>query len=251
MAPRWLAHRGAALSWDVLDAVAMPREMGIKRIPDFNTGATKAELFPRQPEARPRWSSARGFLKPAEPSNLRLEKHCWSTVSSSSRAAPSACASFRTARSSSRASASDPLGRLDGSVQVLHRSGIGPQLVIALGIDIVMDKPHRPQSAGPSPAARDLQGRGCAHAERDLLQSVPPRLMGLDYAFVSRATDHGTVATRHLHALRCERARANIQFHVQRCRSTSRRSPASLPAIRSAPAISSDLARTVRLRNDA
>ena len=60
-----------------------------------------------------------------------------------------------------------------GSPQILQRSGIGPaDWLSPLGIDVVLDTPgRRPQSAGPSAAARDLQGVGRAHAERDLLQS--------------------------------------------------------------------------------
>ena len=106
-----------------------------------------------------------------------------------------------------------------GSTQVLHRSGIGPaDWLSPLGIDVVLDKPgRRAQSAGPSAAARDLQGLGRAHPERDLLRSLFRRgLMGLDYAFRRRGPL--TMAPSQLGIFTRSdphRERANIQFHVQ------------------------------------
>src|SRR3979411_1892435 len=66
------------LSWAVLDAVADAAEqMGIRRIPDFNTGDNEGVGYFHVNQKRGRrWSSARGFLKPAlKRSNLRLEKN--------------------------------------------------------------------------------------------------------------------------------------------------------------------------------
>src|SRR6202453_1541164 len=66
------------LSWAVLDAVAAAaEEMGIRKIPDFNTGDNEGVGYFHVNQKRGRrWSSARGFLKPVlNRANLRLEKN--------------------------------------------------------------------------------------------------------------------------------------------------------------------------------
>src|SRR5258708_19633022 len=52
-------------------------EMGIRRIPDFNTGDNEGVSYFHVNQKRGRrWSAARGFLKPAlKRPNLRLEKN--------------------------------------------------------------------------------------------------------------------------------------------------------------------------------
>ena len=75
---------------------------------------------------------------------------------------------------------------------------------------------RRPQPAGPSAAARDLQGRRRAHTERNLLVAAPPRPDGPRLRLPPpRAADHGAVAARHFTRSDQRRDRANIQFHVQ------------------------------------
>ena len=64
------------LSWTILDAIGDAAEqMGIPRIPDFNTGNNEGVSYFHVNQKRGRrWSAARGFLKPAlTRSNLRLE----------------------------------------------------------------------------------------------------------------------------------------------------------------------------------
>jgi hypothetical protein len=64
------------LSWAVLDAVGeAAHEMGIRKTPDFNTGDNEGiGYFHVNQKRGRRWSSARGFLKPAlSRPNLRLE----------------------------------------------------------------------------------------------------------------------------------------------------------------------------------
>ncbi|MEA2895879.1 MAG: choline dehydrogenase, partial [Bradyrhizobium sp.] len=67
------------LSWKILDAVAdAAAEMGIRKIPDFNTGDNEGScVFHVNQKRGRRWSAARGFLKPVlgRP-NLRLETQC-------------------------------------------------------------------------------------------------------------------------------------------------------------------------------
>src|SRR6202140_3312032 len=67
------------LSWAILDAVGDAAvEMGIPRIADFNTGNNEGVGYFHVNQKRGRrWSSARGFLKPAlKRPNLRLETGC-------------------------------------------------------------------------------------------------------------------------------------------------------------------------------
>src|SRR6266567_361859 len=64
------------LSWAILDAVGdAAQEMGIRKTPDFNTGDNEGVGYFHVNQKRGRrWSSARGFLKPAlTRPNLRLE----------------------------------------------------------------------------------------------------------------------------------------------------------------------------------
>jgi choline dehydrogenase len=64
------------LSWNVLDAVGdAAAEMGIRKTADFNTGDNEGiGYFHVNQKRGRRWSSARGFLKPAlHRPNLRLE----------------------------------------------------------------------------------------------------------------------------------------------------------------------------------
>src|SRR5246500_4260729 len=67
------------LSWKILDAVAdAAEEMGIRKIADFNTGDNEGiGYFHVNQKRGRRWSSARGFLKPAlKRPNLRLLTDC-------------------------------------------------------------------------------------------------------------------------------------------------------------------------------
>src|SRR6202048_1888157 len=66
------------LSWEILDAIASAAaEMGIPRIPDFNTGDNEGVGYFHVNQKRGRrWSSARGFLKPVLwRANLRVLQH--------------------------------------------------------------------------------------------------------------------------------------------------------------------------------
>ena len=66
------------LSWAILDAVGEAAEqMGIRKTADFNTGDNEGVGYFHVNQKRGRrWSSARGFLKPAlKRANLRLEKN--------------------------------------------------------------------------------------------------------------------------------------------------------------------------------
>ncbi len=176
------------LSWAVLDAVAeAAHEMGIRKVADFNTGDNEGiGYFHVNQKRGRRWSSARGFLKPAlSRPNLRLETNVLvdKVIVENGRAVG---VRFSQGGETIEARARGEVILCSGSIgstQVLHRSGIGPQEWLSpLGIETVLGPPGRwTQPAGPSAAARHLQSRRRADAERDVLQSVPARLMGVDY----------------------------------------------------------------------
>ncbi len=135
------------LSWKILDAVAdAAAEMGIRKIPDFNTGNNEGVSYFHVNQKRGRrWSSARGFLKPAlSRPNLRLETDVLTDrlIIENGRAVG---VRFRQGGETVEARARGEVilcaGSV-GSVQVLQRSGVGPaEWLSQAGIDVVLDKP--------------------------------------------------------------------------------------------------------------
>jgi len=211
------------LSWAILDAIGDAAEqMGIRRIPDFNTGDNEGVGYFHVNQKRGRrWSSARGFLKPAlKRANLRLEKDVLvdRVIIEDGRAA-----GVRFSRGGevieARAKGEVILcaGSI-GSAQVLHRSGIGPaQWLTPLGIENVLDR----QGVGRN-LQDHLQQRAIYKVEgvrtlNETYHSLVGRgLMGLDYAFRRRGPL--TMAPSQLGIFTRSdphRERANIQFHVQ------------------------------------
>src|SRR6266853_327609 len=211
------------LSWKILDADAdAAEEMGMRKIPDFNTGDNEGiGYFHVNQKRGRRWSSARGFLKPAlRRPNLRLEKDVLvdRLIIENGRAAG--------VRFIQRGEAAEARAKGEvilcagsiGSIQVLHRSGVGPADWLApLGIETVLDR----QGVGRN-LQDHLQQRAIYKVDgvRTLNESyyslVRRGLMGLDYAFRRRgpltmAPSQLGIFTRSDPA----RERANIQFHVQ------------------------------------
>ena len=193
------------LSWAILDAVGdAAEEMGIRRIADFNTGDNEGiSYFHVNQKRGRRWSSARGFLKPAlgRP-NLRLEKNVLvdRLIIENSRAV-----GVRYIQGNetveARARGEVILCAGPGAAALWHRPcGLA---VTARHRCRARQARRRPQPAGPSAAARDLQGRRRAHTERNLLVAAPPRPDGPRLRLPPpRAADHGAVAARHLHPFR-------------------------------------------------
>jgi choline dehydrogenase-like flavoprotein len=213
----------ARLSWAILDAVAdAAEEMGIRRISDFNTGDNEgAGYFHVNQKRGRRWSSARGFLKPAlKRANLRLEKNVLvdRLVIEQGRAVG---VRFMRGDEMVEARAKGEVilcaGSI-GSIQVLHRSGVGPAEWLApLGIASVLDR----QGVGRN-LQDHLQQRAIYKVEgvRTLNETyyslIRRGLMGLDYAFRRRGPL--TMAPSQLGIFTRSdphRERANIQFHVQ------------------------------------
>jgi choline dehydrogenase len=211
------------LSWAVLDAVAeAAQQMGIRKTSDFNTGDNEGVGYFHVNQKRGRrWSSARGFLKPVlKRANLRLEKSVLvdRLVIESGRAAG---VLFERGGEAIEARARGEVilcaGSI-GSIQILHRSGIGPANWLApLGLASLVDRP------GVGRNLQDhLQQRAIyrVHGVRTLNEAYHSLLargmMGLDYAFRRRGPL--TMAPSQLGIFTRSdphRERANIQFHVQ------------------------------------
>jgi choline dehydrogenase-like flavoprotein len=207
----------------VLDAVAdAANEMGIPKIPDFNTGNNEGIGYFHVNQRRGRrWSSARGFLKPAlARPNLRLETNVLveNLVIENGRAVG---VRFHRNGETFEARAKGEViltsGSI-GSIQILHRSGIGPrEWLEPLGIETVLDR----QGVGRN-LQDHLQQRAIYKVEgiRTLNETYASlwrrSMMGVDYALRRRGPL--TMAPSQLGIFTRSdpsRERANIQFHVQ------------------------------------
>jgi choline dehydrogenase len=211
------------LSWTILDAVGDAAEqLGIRKIPDFNTGDNEGVGYFHVNQKRGRrWSSARGFLKPAlKRANLRLEKNVLvdCVLIEAGRAA-----GVRFIRGGevieARAKGEVILcaGSI-GSTQVLHRSGIGPaDWLTPLGIGSVLDRQGVGRNLQDHLQQRAIYKVNGVRTLNETYYSLVRRgLMGLDYAFRRRGPL--TMAPSQLGIFTRSdphRERANIQFHVQ------------------------------------
>ncbi|MES2751686.1 MAG: GMC family oxidoreductase N-terminal domain-containing protein [Pseudomonadota bacterium] len=211
------------LSWKVLDAVAdAAHEMGIRKTPDFNTGDNEGiGYFHVNQKRGRRWSSARGFLKPAlSRPNLRLETCVLvdKVIVENGRAVG---VRFMQGGETIEARTKGEVILCSGSVgstQLLHRSGIGPQEWLApLGIETVLDR----QGVGRN-LQDHLQQRAIYKVEgvRTLNETYYNLFrrgwMGVDYALRRRGPL--TMAPSQLGIFTrsdAHQERANIQFHVQ------------------------------------
>ena len=217
------ASRRRGCPGKVLDAVGeAAQEMGIKKLPDFNTGDNEGVSYFHVNQKRGRrWSSARGFLKPAlNRPNLRLETNVLVDrliVEHGRAVGVRFIQGGETVEARARGEVILCAGAI-GSIQVLHRSGIGPaEWLSPLGIDVVLDR----QGVGRN-LQDHLQQRAIYKVEgvRTLNETyyslVRRGLMGLDYAFRRRGPL--TMAPSQLGIFTRSdprRERANIQFHVQ------------------------------------
>jgi choline dehydrogenase-like flavoprotein len=211
------------LSWKILDAVGdAAEEMGIKRIGDFNTGDNEGVSYFHVNQKRGRrWSAARGFLKPAlTRPNLRLETKVLvdRLIIENGRAVGVRFSrDGETFEARSKGEVILCAGAI-GSVQVLHRSGIGPaDWLSSLGIDILLDRPGVGRNLQDHLQQRAIYKVTGVRTLNETYWSLPRRaMMGLDYAFRRRgpltmAPSQLGIFTRSDET----RERANIQFHVQ------------------------------------
>lgn len=211
------------ISWPILDAVReAAEEMGIRKVADFNTGDNEGSGYFHVNQKRGRrWSSARGFLKPAlhRPNlELRTDLQVDRLILEGRRAkGVSYLQGGRTVSVKARREVVLCAGAI-GSVQVLHRSGIGPgEWLRDIGIEPVVDRPG---------VGRNLQD----HLQQRMIYTVSGTrtlnetyynlfrrgMMGVDYALRRRGPL--TMAPSQLGIFtRSDRdqERANLQFHVQ------------------------------------
>jgi len=211
------------LSWAILDAVGdAAQDMGIRKIPDFNTGDNEGVSYFHVNQKRGRrWSSARGFLKPAlGRANLRLETHVLvdRLIIEDGRAVG---VRFTTGGEMVEARTRGEMilcaGSI-GSIQVLQRSGIGPgDWLSPLGIDVVRDRPGVGRNLQDHLQQRAIYTVEGVKTLNETYHSLLGRgLMGLDY--VLRRRGPLTMAPSQLGIFTRSdptRERANIQFHVQ------------------------------------
>jgi choline dehydrogenase len=211
------------LSWKVLDAVgAAAEEMGIRKIPDFNTGDNEGVGYFHVNQKRGRrWSSARGFLKPAlSRPNLRLETDVLvdRLIIDQGRAVG---VRFIQGGEMVEARTNGEVilcGGSIGSTQVLHRSGIGPADWLApLGIETALDRQGVGRNLQDHLQQRAIYKVDGVRTLNETYHSLIRRgMMGLDYAFRRRGPL--TMAPSQLGIFTRSdprRERANIQFHVQ------------------------------------
>lgn len=211
------------LSWKILDAVGdAAEEMGIRRIPDFNTGDNEGiSYFHVNQKRGRRWSAARGFLKPAlgRP-NLRLEKNVLVdrlVIENGRAVGVRFTRDGEVMEARARGEVILSAGAI-GSIQVLHRSGIGPAEWLAdLGIDVVLDRPGVGRNLQDHLQQRAIYKVEGVRTLNETYYSLFRRgLMGLDYAFRRRGPL--TMAPSQLGIFTrsdANRDRANIEFHVQ------------------------------------
>src|SRR6202453_1732184 len=211
------------LSWAVLDAVGEAAEqMGIRKTADFNTGDNEGVGYFHVNQKRGRrWSSARGFLKPAlGRANLRLDKNVLvdRLVIENGRAVGVLFArDGEVFEARAKGEVILCAGSI-GSTQVLHRSGIGPaEWLTPLGIESVIDRPGVGRNLQDHLQQRAIYKVSGVRTLNETYYSLVRRgLMGLDYAFRRRGPL--TMAPSQLGIFTrsdSRRDRANIQFHVQ------------------------------------
>jgi choline dehydrogenase len=209
--------------WKILDAIAdAAAEMGIPKTPDFNTGDNEGSCYFHVNQKRGRrWSAARGFLRPAlHRPNLRLETGVTvEKVLFEGRRA--GAVRFRQGSATVTARAKGEIilsaGAI-GSVQILHRSGIGPGAWLQ---DLSIPVLHAAEGVG-----RNLQDhlqlramyrvRGVKTLNQIYYSLLGRPLMALQYALLRRGPM--TMAASQLGIFtRSDAAqeRANIQFHIQ------------------------------------
>ena len=211
------------IAWQVLDAVADAAvQMGVPRTPDFNTGDNEGVgYFHVNQKSGRRWSSARGFLKPVlSRPNLRLETGVEADrlLLEHGRAIGVA---FRQGGEMVEARAKGEVilcaGSI-GSIQVLHRSGIGPgEWLQPLGIDVALDLPGVGRNLQDHLQQRAIYKVHGIRTLNETYYSLPRRAwMGIDYALRRRgpltmAPSQLGIFTRSTES----KERADIEFHVQ------------------------------------
>jgi choline dehydrogenase len=211
------------VQWEIIDRVReAAAQAGIPPVDDFNCGDNEGScLFHVNQRRGRRWSSARGFLKPAlGRSNLRLETGCLvERLIFTGRAATGVRfrqnGTIRTA--TCRGEVILSAGAV-GSPQILLLSGVGPGADSqALGVPTVLDRPGVGGNLQDHLQLRMIYKVGGVKTLNETYRSLFQRAaMGLDYALFRRGPL--TMAPSQLGIFTRSdphRERANIQFHIQ------------------------------------
>jgi choline dehydrogenase-like flavoprotein len=211
------------LSWEILEAFREAAvQYGIPAVNDFNTGDNEGiGYFHVNQKFGRRWSSARGFLKPAlGRKNLRLESGCLVegidfTDKRASGVRWRQNGELRSARCRGEIILS--AGAI-GSPHLLMLSGIGPAAHLAQhGIATLLDKPGVGANLQDHLQLRTIYKVSGVKTLNAMNASMFGKLaMGLDYVFRRRGPM--TMAPSQLGAFaRSDKTqdRANIQYHVQ------------------------------------
>ncbi len=211
------------ISWPILDAVReAAHEMGIRKVTDFNTGDNEGSGYFHVNQKRGRrWSSARGFLKPAlhRPNlELRTDLQVDRLILEGRKARGiSYLRDGRTISVKARREVILSAGAI-GSVQILHRSGIGPgEWLRDVGIEPVIDRPGVGRNLQDHLQQRMIYTVAGARTLNESYYNLFRRgMMGVDYALRRRGPL--TMAPSQLGIFTrsdSSQERANLQFHVQ------------------------------------
>ena len=211
------------LHWEILDRMRdAAEEMGIPKSDDFNTGNNEGSGYFHVNQKRGvRWSSARGFLKPAlKRPNLHVETHVQIEKLIIENGRVTGIEGEQHGQPVSWSTKGEVIlsaGSI-GSVQILQRSGIGPaQALKSAGIQPLIDLP-----AIGANLQDHLQQRAIykVHGVKTLNETyhslIGKGLMGADYALfrkgpLTMAPSQVGIFTRSDEG----QTRPNIQFHLQ------------------------------------
>jgi choline dehydrogenase-like flavoprotein len=211
------------LSWDVLDAVGnAAAEMGIRKTADFNTGDNEGiGYFHVNQKRGRRWSSARGFLKPAlNRPNLRLETKVMVDrliIENGRAVGVRFVQNGQEIEARARGEVILCAGAV-GSPHLLQRSGIGPaEWLSAAGVDLTLDRQGVGRNLQDHLQQRAIYKVSGVRTLNETYYNLFRRgWMGVDYALRRRGPL--TMAPSQLGIFTrsdAHRERANIQFHVQ------------------------------------
>jgi choline dehydrogenase-like flavoprotein len=211
------------IHWEILDAVgAAAEQMGVPRIPDFNTGDNEGcSYFHVNQKKGLRWSAARGFLKPVmDRPNLRVETHVLAervTFAGKRATGVRFSRGGETFEVKAKREVILCAGSI-GSTQLLQLSGVGPaEWLGELGIDTVIDKPGVGRNLQDHLQQRAIYKVANAKTLNTMYHSLLGKAaMGLEYALFRRGPL--TMAPSQLGLFTRsdpDQDRANIQFHVQ------------------------------------
>ena len=212
------------VSWPVLDAVRDAAcELGVPKSDDFNLGQNDGVGYFHVNQKRGRrWSSARGFLKPVlHRPNLTLETNVLADKLAVKNGRATGV-TYRRADGSihtvqAKAEVILCAGAI-GSVQILHRSGIGPgEWLAQMGVKPVFERQGVGRNLQDHLQQRAIYTIKGAKTLNDTYHNLISRgFMGLDYFLRRRGPL--TMAPSQLGIFTKSdpsQARANIEFHVQ------------------------------------